>query len=180
MPNHKAERQSRTPLDPRAAFAEALRRGGSMSAAQIEGLLSEIGPVLAGTAEGRRPVVRVARAAVAQLPAKSLAQARGILLDVAVGDGLTEAEFNEAAEAIHGACPAGEILLQIVREERMAGTVRVTVITVAGSAQVRRTSLGYPEGTPEPSILRGDAGTEAATPMSAATMLWPRTSRASS
>ena len=56
-------------LDPAATFADVLRRGCSMTEAEIEKLLADVGRVLAGVSEveGQDRAVRAAKAAIAPL-----------------------------------------------------------------------------------------------------------------
>ena len=123
-----------TDLDPVATFADVLRREGSMTEAEIENLLSKIGRVVAGSSEakGEGRAVRAAQAAIKQLPSDgSIKQARGISVEIASGDDLTESEVNAAAEAIHQACGSDtEILIGHHSDERLEGAARVTVVTI--------------------------------------------------
>jgi hypothetical protein len=55
--------------------------------------------------------------------------ARGVLLNIVGGPDLTMHEINEAATLIHNACdPDAEIIFGSVTDEKMAGSVTVTVI----------------------------------------------------
>ena len=120
--------------DPKAALAASLRRGCSMTEAEIEKFLSEIGQVLAGSAmaEGEGRAVLAARAASLPLSTDgSIKRALGLMVDVAGGEDLTEAEVGAAAETIHAAAnPEAEILFGPVNDRTLAGAVRVTIFVM--------------------------------------------------
>jgi cell division GTPase FtsZ len=124
-----------SPTDPKAALAASLRRGCSMTEAEIEKFLSEIGQVLVGTATavGKGRAVLAARAATLTLSTDdSLKRARGLIVDIDGGeDDLTGTEVGAAAEAIHqAASPEAEILVGPVNDRTLAGAVRVSVFVM--------------------------------------------------
>jgi len=82
-------------------------------------------------AEGENRAVHAAQAAISSplLEDASIEGARGILMNITGGADLTLFEVNEAAEIIQQAAdPEAEILFGCVHDERMSGSVKVTVI----------------------------------------------------
>jgi cell division protein FtsZ len=121
-------------LDPVTTFADLLRRSGSMTEAEIENAVVRSGRVVAGASEaqGEDRAVRAAQTAIAPLLTDaSIKQAGGILVEIVTGDKLTDSEINAAGEAIRQvADPNTEMLIGDLRDESMAGAVRVTVILI--------------------------------------------------
>lgn len=119
--------------DPITELTAWLRREG-LTEVEIQKLVVMMGKMVAGSAvaEGDARAVRAARAAISQLQAgDSITEARGVMVDVAGADDLTEEEVGAAAEAVHEAAhPDAEILFSGWRDEKMAEAVRVTVIAV--------------------------------------------------
>ncbi len=120
--------------DPKAALAASLRRDGSMTEAEIERFLSEIGQVLGGTAmaEGEGRAVRAAQAATLPLLTDgSIRRARGVMVDIAGGEDLTEAEVGTVVETIHQAAdPEAELLFGPVYDGMLTGSVRVSLFAM--------------------------------------------------
>jgi cell division protein FtsZ len=101
--------------------------------ADVRKIMSDMGRALMGTAvaEGENRAVHAAQAAISSplLEDASIEGARGILMNITGGADLTLFEVNEAAEIIQQAAdPEAEILFGCVHDERMAGSVKVTVI----------------------------------------------------
>lgn len=122
-------------LDPVATFADLLRRDGSMTEAEIERLLFDVGRVVAVASEatGEDRATRAAKAAIAPLLAdNSIKQAGGILAEIVSGGNLTDSEIHAAAEAIRQVGgPDAEMLVGGLQDDTMGGAVRVTVIATA-------------------------------------------------
>ncbi|MBC8645562.1 MAG: cell division protein FtsZ, partial [Thermoanaerobaculia bacterium] len=101
--------------------------------ADVKKIMSDMGRALMGTAvaEGENRAVHAAQAAISSplLEDASIEGARGVLINITGGNDLTLFEVNEAAEIIQQAAdPDAEILFGCVSDERMAGSVKVTVI----------------------------------------------------
>jgi cell division protein FtsZ len=101
--------------------------------ADVKKIMSDMGRALMGTAiaEGENRAVHAAQAAISSplLEDASIEGARGVLMNITGGADLTLFEVNEAAEIIQQAAdPDAEILFGCVHDERMAGSVKVTVI----------------------------------------------------
>ena len=101
--------------------------------ADVRKIMSDMGRALMGTAsaEGENRAVHAAQAAISSplLEDASIEGARGVLMNITGGADLTLFEVNEAAEIIQQAAdPDAEILFGCVHDEKMAGTVKVTVI----------------------------------------------------
>ena len=101
--------------------------------ADVKKIMSDMGRALMGTAvaEGENRAVHAAQAAISSplLEDASIEGARGVLMNITGGADLTLFEVNEAAAIIQQAAdPDAEILFGCVHDERMAGSVKVTVI----------------------------------------------------
>ncbi len=101
--------------------------------ADVKKIMSDMGRALMGTAvaEGENRAVAAAQAAIScpLLEDASIEGARGVLINITGGTDLTLFEVNEAAEIIQQAAdPEAEILFGCVNDERMDGSVKVTVI----------------------------------------------------
>ncbi len=101
--------------------------------ADVRKIMSDMGRALMGTAvaDGENRAVHAAQAAISSplLEDASIEGARGILMNITGGADLTLFEVNEAAEIIQQAAdPEAEILFGCVHDERMSGSVKVTVI----------------------------------------------------
>jgi len=101
--------------------------------ADVKKIMSDMGRALMGTAvaEGENRAVAAAQAAIScpLLEDASIDGARGVLINITGGADLTLFEVNEAAEIIQQAAdPEAEILFGCVNDERMDGSVKVTVI----------------------------------------------------
>jgi cell division protein FtsZ len=101
--------------------------------ADVKKIMSDMGRALMGTAtaSGENRAVHAAQAAISSplLEDASIEGARGVLMNITGGTDLTLYEVNEAAEIIQQAAdPDAEILFGCVHDERMAGSVKVTVI----------------------------------------------------
>jgi len=61
----------------------------------------------------------------------SIKQASGIMVEIVGGDVLTDSEISATAEAIrHVGSPDTEMLICDLRDEKMGGAVRLTVIMI--------------------------------------------------
>jgi cell division protein FtsZ len=101
--------------------------------ADVKKIMSDMGRALMGTATatGENRAVHAAQAAISSplLEDASIEGARGVLINITGGADLTLFEVNEAAEIIQQAAdPEAEILFGCVSDERMLGSVKVTVI----------------------------------------------------
>jgi len=101
--------------------------------ADVKKIMSDMGRALMGTAvaEGENRAVHAAQAAICSplLEDASIEGARGVLMNITGGADLTLFEVNEAAEIIQQAAdPDAEILFGCVHDEKMSGSVKVTVI----------------------------------------------------
>lgn len=136
--------------------------------ADVKKIMSDMGRALMGTAvaEGENRAVHAAQAAISSplLEDASIEGARGVLINITGGADLTLFEVNEAAEIIQQAAdPEAEILFGCVNDERMAGSVKVTVIATGfdrGEGEELEIDdeakpATLPRGT-RPPFLRGD------------------------
>ena len=101
--------------------------------ADVKKIMSDRGRAMMGTAvaEGENRAVHAAQAAISSplLEDASIEGARGVLINVTGSADLTLFEVNEAAEIIRQAAdPEAIILFGYVNDDRMAGSVKVTVI----------------------------------------------------
>ena len=101
--------------------------------ADVKKIMSDMGRALMGTgvASGDNRAVAAAQAAISSplLEDASIDGARGVLMNITGGPDMTLYEMNEAAEIIQRAAdPEAEIIFGCVTDERMAGSVKVTVI----------------------------------------------------
>ena len=101
--------------------------------ADVKKIMSDMGRALMGTAvaEGENRAIHAAQAAISSplLEDASIEGARGVLMNITGGADLTLFEVNEAAEIIQQAAdPEAEILFGCVHDEKMSGSVKVTVI----------------------------------------------------
>jgi cell division protein FtsZ len=101
--------------------------------ADVKKIMSDMGRAMMGTAvaEGENRAVHAAQAAISSplLEDASIEGARGVLINVTGSADLTLFEVNEAAEIIRQAAdPEAIILFGYVNDDRMAGSVKVTVI----------------------------------------------------
>ncbi len=101
--------------------------------ADVKTIMEGMGVALmgGGTASGENRAVEAAQNAISSplLEDASIVGAKGVLLNIVGGSDLTMHEINEAARLIHDACdPNAEILFGAVIDEKMEGSVTVTVI----------------------------------------------------
>lgn len=101
--------------------------------ADVKKIMSDMGRAMMGTAvaEGENRAVHAAQAAISSplLEDASIEGARGVLINVTGSADLTLFEVNEAADIIRQAAdPEAVILFGYVNDDRMAGSVKVTVI----------------------------------------------------
>lgn len=101
--------------------------------ADVKKIMSDMGRALMGTAvaDGENRAVHAAQAAISSplLEDASIEGARGVLINITGGADLTLFEVNEAAGIIQQAAdPDAEILFGCVNDERLVGSVKVTVI----------------------------------------------------
>jgi cell division protein FtsZ len=99
----------------------------------VRKIMSDMGRALMGTAvaEGENRAIHAAQAAISSplLEDAPIEGARGVLMNITGGHDLTLFEVTEAAQIIQQAAdPDAEILFGCVHDEKMAGTVKVTVI----------------------------------------------------
>ena len=101
--------------------------------ADVKTIMEGMGVALmgSGTATGENRAVEAAQMAISSplLEETNINGAKGVLLNIVGGPDLTMNEINEAAMLIHEACdPDAEIIFGAVTDEKMTGSVSVTVI----------------------------------------------------
>ena len=101
--------------------------------ADVKKIMSDMGRALMGTAvaEGENRAVNAAQAAISSplLEDASIEGARGVLVNITGGADLTLFEVSEAAGIIQAAAsPEAVFIFGFVHDERMSGSVKVTVI----------------------------------------------------
>lgn len=129
--------------------------------ADVQTIMSDAGSALLGigVASGENRAVEAARAAISSpLLEASIDGATGVLFNITGGTDLTLLELNEAARIIYEAVdPDAQIIFGSVKDERMDGEVRITVVatgfTGATSAPLEQEEHGFLSpglpGTPE-------------------------------
>jgi cell division protein FtsZ len=135
--------------------------------ADVKKIMSDMGRALMGTgvASGENRAVSAAQAAISSplLEDASIDGARGVLMNITGGPDMTLHEMNEAAEIIQRAAdPDAEIIFGCVTDERMAGSVKVTVIATGFDSEHDRPRAAAVDDEPEPQpakrshFMRGD------------------------
>ncbi len=136
--------------------------------ADVKKIMSDMGRALMGTAtaSGENRAVHAAQEAISSplLEDASIEGARGVLMNITGGTDLTLFEVNEAAAIIQQAAdPEAEILFGCVHDEKMAGSVKVTVIATGFDHGDTEEALQIDDeprpGSPRPNrspFLRGD------------------------
>jgi len=119
-----------------------------------------------GVASGENRAVAAAQAAISSplLEDASIEGARGVLINITGGADLTLFEINEAAEIIQRAAdPDAEIIFGCVTDERLTGSVKVTVIATGfdseherGKAKAETDEDAEPSPAKRSHFLRGD------------------------
>jgi cell division protein FtsZ len=127
--------------------------------ADVRKIMSDMGRALMGTAvaEGENRAIHAAQAAISSplLEDASIEGARGILMNITGGADLTLFEVNEAAEIIQQAAdPEAEILFGCVHDERLSGSVKVTVIAT-GFDRAETEELQIDDEPRVPTAVRG-------------------------
>jgi cell division protein FtsZ len=127
--------------------------------ADVKKIMSDMGRALMGTAtaSGENRAVHAAQAAISSplLEDASIEGARGVLINITGGADLTLFEVNEAAEIIQQAAdPEAEILFGCVSDERMLGSVKVTVIAT-GFDRSDGDRLQIDDEVKPPTVTRG-------------------------
>ena len=110
--------------------------------ADVKTIMEGMGVALMGsaTASGDNRAVEAAQGAISSplLEEANINGARGVLLNIVGGPDLTMSEINEAASLIHQACDQdAEIIFGAVTDEKMTGSVTVTVIATGFSTPSR-------------------------------------------
>lgn len=110
--------------------------------ADVKTIMQGMGVALmgSGNASGEARAVEAAQNAISSplLEEANINGARGVLLNIVGGPDLTMSEINEAASLIHQACdPDAEIIFGAVTDEKMTGSVTVTVIATGFSTPSR-------------------------------------------
>jgi cell division protein FtsZ len=125
-------------------ISDLINRPGiiNLDFADVKTIMSGMGVALmgGGTASGEDRAVKAAQAAISSplLEDANIHGARGVLLNIVGGPDLTMHEINEAATLIHQACdPDAEIIFGSVTDEKMSGSVTVTVIATGFSTPSR-------------------------------------------
>jgi cell division protein FtsZ len=135
--------------------------------ADVKKIMSDMGRALMGTgvASGENRAVAAAQAAISSplLEDASIDGARGILINITGGPDMTLFEINEAAEIVQrSADPDAEIIFGCVTDERMMGSVKITVIATGfDSEHDRREAIAHEEAADagalkKPHFIRGD------------------------
>lgn len=100
--------------------------------ADVQAIMADAGSALLGigVASGENRAIEAARAAISSpLLEASIDGATGVLFNITGGSDLTLVELNEAAKIIYDAVdPDAQIIFGSVRDERMDGEVRITVV----------------------------------------------------
>jgi len=127
--------------------------------ADVRKIMSDMGRALMGTAvaEGENRAIHAAQAAISSplLEDASIEGARGILMNITGGADLTLFEVNEAAGIIQQAAdPEAEILFGCVHDERLSGSVKVTVIAT-GFDRAETEELQIDDEPRIPTAVRG-------------------------
>ncbi len=110
--------------------------------ADVKTIMEGMGVALmgSGTATGANRAIEAAQMAISSplLEDANIQGAKGVLLNIVGGPDLTMNEINDAATLIHQACdPDAEIIFGSVTDERMTGSVTVTVIATGFSTPSR-------------------------------------------
>ena len=136
--------------------------------ADVKKIMADMGRALMGTgvAAGENRAVAAAQAAISSplLEDASIEGARGVLMNITGGADMTLYEINEAAEIIQRAAdPDAEIIFGCVTDERMTGSVKVTVIATGfdsehdrGKARAESDEEPEPQPSKRSHFLRGD------------------------
>ena len=122
--------------------------------ADVKTIMQGMGVALmgSGTASGENRAIEAAQRAISSplLEDANIQGAKGVLLNIVGGPDLTMNEINEAAMLIHQACdPDAEIIFGSVTDERMAGSVTVTVIATGFSTPSRELADSRDQGNVE-------------------------------
>jgi len=134
--------------------------------ADVKKIMSDMGRALMGTgvASGENRAVAAAQAAISSplLEDASIEGARGVLINITGGADMTLFEIKEAAEIIQRAAdPDAEIIFGCVTDERMTGSVKVTVIATGFDSEHEqaKTKAAHDQAdsspTTRPHFLRG-------------------------
>ncbi len=110
--------------------------------ADVKTIMEGMGVALmgSGSSAGENRAVEAAQMAISSplLEEASVNGAKGVLLNIVGGPDLTMNEINDAATLIHEACdPDAEIIFGAVTDEKMTGSVTVTVIATGFSTPSR-------------------------------------------
>ena len=145
-----------------ASITELMTKDGliNLDFADVRAIMSEMGKAMMGTGEasGEKRAIEAAEAAISNplLDDVSMRGARGLLISISGGPDLTLYEVDEAATRIREEVdPEANIILGATFDERLEGTMRVSVVATglaeealqgAGDAEEeeeRDTSYGY-------------------------------------
>ncbi len=128
--------------------------------ADVRTIMTDAGSALMGIgeAEGENRAAEAARAGVSSpLLESSVEGATGILLNITGGPDLGLFEVNEAAEVVTGAADLNaNVIFGAVIDEKMAGSVRVTVIATGFDRSLRRERREHEEREPERETATAD------------------------
>ena len=110
--------------------------------ADVKTIMEGMGVALmgSGSSSGDNRAVEAAQMAVSSplLEETSITGAKGVLLNIVGGPDMTMNEINEAAMLIHEACdPDAEIIFGAVTDEKLTGSITVTVIATGFSTPSR-------------------------------------------
>ncbi len=126
--------------------------------ADVKKIMSQMGIALMGTgaAEGANRAVEAAQRAISSplLEDNTIQGARGILLNITGGPGMTLTEINEASSMIQQeAHEDANIIFGTVIDEKMGDTIRITVIATGFETSETRSKGNV---TPFPGLRRGN------------------------
>ncbi len=118
-----------------ASITELMTRDGliNLDFADVRAIMSEMGKAMMGTGEasGEKRAIEAAEAAISNplLDDVSMRGARGLLISISGGPDLTLYEVDEAATRIREEVdPEANIILGATFDERLEGTMRVSVV----------------------------------------------------
>lgn len=129
--------------------------------ADIKSVMKDGGPawMSMGKGSGQNRAAEAAKAALASplLDVSSVSGAKGVLFNITGGESLTLFECSEAAQVISQAVdPRANIIFGVVRDPKMDGEIRITVIATGFSSQYGR---GAPNLEELRRLIRGGSDT---------------------
>ena len=130
-----------------ASITELMTKEGliNLDFADVRAIMSEMGKAMMGTGEasGEKRAIEAAEAAIANplLDDVSMRGARGLLISITGGPDLTLYEVDEAATRIREEVdPEANIILGATFDEKLEGTMRVSVVATGLNVEVEQAS----------------------------------------